>query len=406
MKSISIEMFPARNGDSFLIRFNNKKNIVIDMGYDDTYFSYIKHRFQILNNIDKQQIDLLVISHIDEDHILGAIEFVKENGYYNNQKIIKVDQVWHNSYKHLQFKKKVPKVLKEELSILNGIKIENSMKHNSKNEESSNISANQGSTFAGYLYKFGYSENAWNRDYCCNAVNIDYKSEVNIGDIKIILLSPNEQKLTRLSNKWLSFLQSKKFDFKLSNESIFDDAYEYYFRCLRDTEEIKEFEPISYQSSKFDLEELKNKKSRYKDKSCSNGSSISFIIEYNGKKILFLGDSHEDVIVNNLENLSRDGYELNFNVVKVSHHGSLKNNDKWIDLISSDYYLFSTDGEGYGHPDEAVIAKIITSNKKDKILVFNYHIDLIRKFDDANLKKIYKYEIKLPQKNESSIIDI
>ena len=28
-----IEMFPAENGDAFLIRLENEKNIMVDMGY-------------------------------------------------------------------------------------------------------------------------------------------------------------------------------------------------------------------------------------------------------------------------------------------------------------------------------------------------------------------------------------
>ena len=45
-----IEMFPAENGDAFLIRLDNGKNIVIDMGYATTYTNFIKDRFIDLNN--------------------------------------------------------------------------------------------------------------------------------------------------------------------------------------------------------------------------------------------------------------------------------------------------------------------------------------------------------------------
>ena len=59
-----IEMFPAENGDAFLIRLDNGKNIVIDMGYATTYTNFIKDRFIDLNN-KNQCIDLLIITHID-----------------------------------------------------------------------------------------------------------------------------------------------------------------------------------------------------------------------------------------------------------------------------------------------------------------------------------------------------
>lgn len=34
---VQIEMIPALQGDCFLIHFGNEKNILIDMGYKDTY---------------------------------------------------------------------------------------------------------------------------------------------------------------------------------------------------------------------------------------------------------------------------------------------------------------------------------------------------------------------------------
>ena len=92
-----IDMFPAENGDAFLIRFDNKKNILIDMGYADTYKNHIKDSLLKIKN-ENQCIDLLIITHIDEDHIEGAIEFFKENGSANNPNIIEVKEVWHNSY--------------------------------------------------------------------------------------------------------------------------------------------------------------------------------------------------------------------------------------------------------------------------------------------------------------------
>ena len=74
-----IEMFPAENGDAFLVRLDNGENILIDMGYNETYSKFIKNRLIDLKN-ENQCIDLLIITHIDEDHIVGAIEFFKENG--------------------------------------------------------------------------------------------------------------------------------------------------------------------------------------------------------------------------------------------------------------------------------------------------------------------------------------
>ena len=49
---------------------------------------------------------MLVVTHIDNDHIGGIIELLKENGSNENPHIIEIRNIWHNSYRHLQFDKK------------------------------------------------------------------------------------------------------------------------------------------------------------------------------------------------------------------------------------------------------------------------------------------------------------
>ena len=46
---------------------------------------------------DGKAIDLLVVTHIDNDHIGGIIELLKENGSNENPHIIEIRNIWHNS---------------------------------------------------------------------------------------------------------------------------------------------------------------------------------------------------------------------------------------------------------------------------------------------------------------------
>ncbi|MBU5228002.1 hypothetical protein KQI36_15325 [Clostridium senegalense] len=388
-----IEMFPAENGDAFLIRLDNNKNILIDMGYIDTYKTYIKDRLVELKN-KHQCIDLLVITHIDEDHIQGAIEFLKDNGNANNPQIIEIKEVWHNSYRHLQFNKdKVYNVSRFETKQLEEIKLNNSGISRSETNESNLISAAQGSTLAGYLYGLGYVNNKWNSSFNDEAVNLDRNNEIELDDIKIYILSPNTSKLNNLSKLWIEKLRKIDIDFSISDEEIFDDAYEMYMKKLKPISDIDESMDISYSPTDFKMlinEELKQVK---KDKSKSNGASISFILEYKDKKLLFLGDSHEDIIIDNLEKYKNSGKSLDFNVVKVSHHGSIKNNFNWIKMIRAKRYLISTNGEKHGHPNEEVIARILQCNNKNKTFYFNYPLGICKVMDETLLKENYKYSI-------------
>ena len=381
--SINILSFKAENGDAFLIKFDNGQNILIDMGMPITYETEIKQELINLNNQGKK-IDLLIISHIDEDHIGGVIKFLEEN---KDNEIIEISEIWHNSYKHLQFEKaKVSELKEDTFSILKSIIKQNQTTDLLNGVQ--NISCKQGSSVASLIYKYDYP---WNTTFANSAIFIENKSEVIIGDLKFIFLSPNQEKLKKLSNKWLKELSKKKYSFEISDEEIFDDAFEFYMKFLRD-EDIK----ISSISSKKSLNFEELSEIEEKDNSVTNGSSLAFIIEYKDKKLLFLGDSHEDVVFDSLAKLKDKDYGLKFDLMKVSHHGSNKNiSNRLINLITCNKFLFSTDGLSHNHPNLEAISKIVVNNiESKKELFFNYELDIFEKLNDKELKNQYNYEIK------------
>jgi len=109
------------------------------------------------------------------------------------------------------------------------------------------------------------------------------------------------------------------------------------------------------------------------DDRVANGSSIAFILSHKAENYLFLGDSHPGVIV---EQLTLLGYTsenpLKVIFVKLSHHGSKANTSpELLKLIETHKYVISTHGLQHGHPDKALIARILNQNPKASI-AFNY----------------------------------
>jgi beta-lactamase superfamily II metal-dependent hydrolase len=401
---IEIKVFKASEGDSILVSFGSNKdtNIMIDMGLDTTYTNYIKPELIRLNKKGKK-IDLLVITHVDNDHIFGAIEFIKENK--DISRIIKVGEVWHNTYRHLKFNN----VREGSLSLrdereLKGIIGSNSYK--SFNDGGRNISVMQGTSLGGYLLKYNYS---WNKSFNGRAIKIEENKEgINVKDnIKIILISPNQEKLDKLSGEWIADLNRRYNIKKIGKEQIWDDAFEFYMSNLNE-----EYSGGRDTSNKIidikDIESLASKEE--KDTSKTNGSTISFIIEYKEKdlekKLLFLGDSHEDIVFEQLEKLKNKGYKLIFDVVKISHHGSNKNtSQRLIDLIESEKFIISTDGRKHNHPNIELISKILNRKSKKKIdIIFNYNIERNEYLKNEELKSKYNYDIKVLEDNEIIII--
>ena len=394
---IQIKMFKANEGDAILVSFgeNSDINIMIDMGPRSTYEEYIKPVLKDLK-LNGKKLDLLVITHIDEDHIFGALEFMKENGI--ERRVIDVGEVWHNAYRHLQFdKEKVVKLSDKEKEKVDEIIVSNTPASDNK-DGSIDISVNQGISLGGYLLKDNYN---WNGYFNNNAVKCEegIKEIDFMKGIKIILLSPNKDKLNKLSKIWLKELKDNYNLKNISDEEFWDDAYEYYMQYLKGDD--CEASDIAY--SKVTEKNIKKwALIEESDSSKPNGATISFIIEYKGDKLLFLGDAHENIIYESLKTLKDDCYELDFKVVKLAHHGSNKNiSRRLIELINTRKYLISTDGIRHDHPDMEAISKILTkSTKKEKELIFNYEIDKIKSLIDSNLQNEFNYSVCFLNEND------
>lgn len=390
---IVVEMLPAQEGDCFLIAVDNKYHILVDGGTPYTYRHYLKSRLIKLAE-DKKVIDQLIVTHVDNDHIGGIIPFIKENGNASNPQIIPVKEVWHNSYRHLQFDKN-GKLEFREKEILKSIVAKGAMEEHIKNNDESvkDISGYQGTTLAGLLYSNGYN---WNTISNNLPIKKGVFQEID-KNIHIKVIAPQDNELEELGKVWKKQLMQKKHSFLFSDELLFDDAYEYYMRFLR--EPFIEAREISYMKEEENIEKLAYKEYP-SDISVVNNSSICFEIDYKGTLLLFLGDKS----VGSLDmNLIKEKYAL----LKVPHHGS--NNNYSIEFakkVHADVYLLSTNGRKYQHPDKEMVAKIIYFNKEKKKIFFNYNNLSIFNFLNGIELSRYNVEIQRPDRYETLVINI
>jgi metal-dependent hydrolase (beta-lactamase superfamily II) len=84
---MEVKILKAGSGDSILIQ-HKKTNILIDGGNDSKYL--ISEIDNIYTN--KEIIDLLIITHHDDDHIKGIIDLlnhINENKYNKESEFIK-----------------------------------------------------------------------------------------------------------------------------------------------------------------------------------------------------------------------------------------------------------------------------------------------------------------------------
>jgi glyoxylase-like metal-dependent hydrolase (beta-lactamase superfamily II) len=92
-------MYPARNGDAFLIR-SSGRNILVDCGYASTYQQFVADDLLEIS-ASGERLDLIVVTHIDADHIGGLIELLDANGPHTPRRVVEIDDIWHNSLRCL-----------------------------------------------------------------------------------------------------------------------------------------------------------------------------------------------------------------------------------------------------------------------------------------------------------------
>lgn len=398
---IRINMFQAGQGDAFIISCGieeNKKNIMIDGGAGGTFTNSLQGFVKKLGELG-EKIDLLIITHIDNDHIAGAIEMLKHNGVSKKPEIISIEQVWHNAYLQLQFDKQ-DQISEHQRRVLKEIKDRGD---GCEEEGKSEISVKQGSFFGSLLYEGEYNWNGYTDGKAISVESVPLYALTN--DLKLYILSPTDQCLKELGEFWLRELNKRNYVGKPSEGKLFDDAYEMLLRRIEEEEKKKHKEKkskISSTSMNWDnyLRDVFNE-----DDKQTNRSSIAFILEFKGKRLLFLGDAAPSIVEKRLREIYKsEELPYKFDVIKVSHHGSSGNmSPELLKVIDSQKYLFSTNGK-YGHPDLSTLVKIAENYpciEVEKELIFNYE-NTSEKWMRSNVekKKLLNYSTKVTNYEE------
>lgn len=157
INDIHIKMFRAGSGDCILLEFEKADfRILIDGGFVETYQQELRPYLRMLSKKGKH-INLLIISHIDQDHINGIKALLKENGNSNSPKIVQIDEIWFNGFRHTEVKRDKKDISHYEEAVLRTLANKNS--YLKKADGSREISYMQGNSVAELLIKNNYH---WN----------------------------------------------------------------------------------------------------------------------------------------------------------------------------------------------------------------------------------------------------
>lgn len=380
---LSLKMYPAKNGDAFLINANGN-HLLVDGGFASTYTNYIA---QDLAELSRQgnRISLVVCTHIDADHIGGLLAFFSANGCPDSRGI-EVDAVWHNSLRSLSSEPQGP-CMPQDARVLESIKRRGFPLATERAADP--ISVRQGSSLAKLLRIERYHWNDGDGSQCIDSrvAALDLPNAVQVK-----VLGPTVERLESLRTWWLR--EMKKLGYRGVGEAsdLVDDAYEMW--CAHDSQSAAPcIRPIAAQK------DLQLTKVYTADTSIANGSSIALLLTAGKASVLLLGDAWAEDMVAELKQRQTDGGIQLFDAIKISHHGSNHNTSvELLAMVDAPCFLISTDGSRHGHPDFEVLAEIVDRPADfERRIYFNYETAASQQLRTYTSKSHARFSVHVPE---------
>jgi glyoxylase-like metal-dependent hydrolase (beta-lactamase superfamily II) len=378
----TLEALPARHGDALLLHYGDPRRprlIVIDGGPRGVYKKSLKPRLEALRESRTPDgalpIQLLMVSHIDDDHIQGVLELTGEMIERQDDEqpqLWKIRKLWHNSFDDILgnhsddlfhaaearvgaagFGEEVPPdlpVSREAALVLANVPQGRELRQNAGKLA---IRANQ--PFENLVLATG--------------------EPVDFGDgLSFRVLGPAPSQVQALQEDW---------DKQLKKKGLAEPA----------------------------------QAAAYLDQSVYNLSSIVVLAEAGGRTMLLTGDARGDHVLEYLEAaglFDQDG-RIHVDLLKLPHHGSHHNvGDDFFERITADHYVASGDG-GYDNPELETFEMISrVRGEGDFTVHVTYplaefrsgykHLKTLKAFLTKEAEKGKSYKVRFRSAGEKSVV--
>lgn len=372
----TLEALQAEKGDSLILHYGDPdapEFIVIDGGPDPVYTETLKPRLEQLHekfqDPDDGQIDIrmVMVSHIDDDHINGIQKWfnelvdLKDN---NESSPYNIQTLWFNSFDELLSNDAMElpgKVAEVASTVLQGIDPGVPMKH----ETAAVIaSVRQGRRLRAQAETLGVKLNKGVKEAL--VMGIAKQKPLKLSeDVRLHILAPSQARLEDLQKQWATDIRAKK-DISPA--------------------EVAEF----------------------LDKSVANLSSIVVLAEAgsgnDSKTMLLTGDARGDEVMAGLElaGLLKPGGTIHVDLFKVPHHGSNRNSAlELFQRITADNYVISANGE-HSNPDPEIFEWLAEARGNDKYKLFLTNEKMVEPNSKTDVRALMDKALKAnPSPNRS-----
>lgn len=314
---LEVQFLPASEGDAIWVRWGDdlRHQLLVDMGKGNTG-TRIRGRLETLPE-GRRHFELLVVTHIDGDHIGGVISGLVERPPLSG---LRFDDIWFNGWPHLHGKR---------------------VRRPSETEGLEPMGAVQGELLSEWL------TGPWNEHFDRGPiVREDPLRTVELSDkLRLTVLGPTQTSLENLQGTWTDEVELAIEKGRLTELSR-----------LESMGRQKPLRPDLTRRS--DLNDLADEFTD-PDDSPSNGTSITLLLEWRKRRVLLTGDAFADDVVDGLA-LLREPSPVVVDVFKLPHHGSQGNvSDALVRSVATTDWVFSTNGTRHYHPDATAVARVI-----------------------------------------------
>lgn len=316
------EALPAKWGDSQLITWSDGDRVrvmVVDGGPAGVYPKVLRPKLdKLTSGSDRLELDLVVVSHLDADHIQGVLDMTNEIRRAVNRREappFEIRHLWSNSFNLI--------VGNDQASARDPIV---------GGESSAIRTASVGQAKA-------LQENAVSISTPMNddgqAVRAMASPPPPLPGLDVTILWPSADRLIDLQDLW-------------------------------DREIVRKGWAVPASATAVEI-----------DTAVTNLASVVMLLEKDGYKLLLTGDAlGSDVVVGARAAGLLDDGPLAVEVLKIPHHGSIRNlDDAFLDAFPARHYVLSGNGR-HGNPEPAAVGAIIdAAGNREVTLHFTYTLD-------------------------------
>jgi beta-lactamase superfamily II metal-dependent hydrolase len=316
----------------------------------------------VLKQIAKRKVplDLAVLSHVDNDHVVGMVDYFAEL-QAGASDLPRPKELWHNSWGRTIDPQGViaPRIvalmtltraaaMPYAANAVLGISEGNSLRTKAK------------------LLDIPINAAFPNGDLITVG---DAGKPVKLGNLRLTVVGPTQKNLDRLRKDWLAWIDKHEDEIGSGDAMIMANS----------------------------------------DRSVPNLSSIMLVAEADGKTILLTGDGRSDHLLDGLEEaglLNADG-RYHVDILKLAHHGSERDvTREFFELVTADTYVASANGKD-GNPDLPTlewIADTARESGRDITIIVTNRTPSVVEFQKQFPATKYPYHLQLMPKGDHAMV--